>query len=239
MRAVWMILGGLVALIAVIGLGGGFIIATTILFATTATAFGRRAIAADLGIGFVLAFVIYIAFAKLLSLSLPLVRWSGCSDSSTFALQGLTAWKLCIAGPGHAGRDPALQPALRADRCAARHRCRRAAGDRPRADGRAAVARDLQARPRRIADHVRGHLLRRHVWRIDHRDPDQHARRERVDGTALEGNLMAKADAAVRRWQPPPSARSSPAPSQRLGWRFSRRGSWISPCSSVRKITSR
>ncbi len=71
MRAVWMILGGIVALIAVIGLGGGFIIATTILFATTATAFGRRAIAADLGIGFVLATVIYIAFAKLLALSLP------------------------------------------------------------------------------------------------------------------------------------------------------------------------
>jgi putative tricarboxylic transport membrane protein len=71
MRAVWMILGGLVALIAVIGLGGGFIIATTILFATTSTAFGRRAIAVDGLIGFVLAFVIYIAFAKLLSLSLP------------------------------------------------------------------------------------------------------------------------------------------------------------------------
>jgi putative tricarboxylic transport membrane protein len=71
MRAVLMILGGIVALIAVIGLGGGFIVATTILFATTATAFGRRAIAADLAIGFVLSAVIYIAFAKLLSLSLP------------------------------------------------------------------------------------------------------------------------------------------------------------------------
>jgi putative tricarboxylic transport membrane protein len=71
MRAVWMILGGLAALIAVIGLGGGFIIATTILFAATATAFGRRAIHIDLAIGFVLATVIYLAFGKLLTLSLP------------------------------------------------------------------------------------------------------------------------------------------------------------------------
>jgi putative tricarboxylic transport membrane protein len=71
MRAVWMILGGLATLIAVIGLGGGFIIATTILFAATATAFGRRAIHIDLAIGFVLATVIYLAFGKLLTLSLP------------------------------------------------------------------------------------------------------------------------------------------------------------------------
>ncbi len=71
MRAVWMILGGLAALIAIIGLGGGFIIATTILFAATATAFGRRAIHIDLAIGFVLATIIYLAFGKLLTLSLP------------------------------------------------------------------------------------------------------------------------------------------------------------------------
>jgi putative tricarboxylic transport membrane protein len=71
LRAVWMILGGIVALIAIIGLGGGFIVATAILFATTATAFGRRAIMVDLLIGFVLATVIYFAFAKLLALSLP------------------------------------------------------------------------------------------------------------------------------------------------------------------------
>lgn len=71
MRAVWMILGGIAALIAVIGLGGGFIVATALLFATTSTAFGRRAILVDLLIGFVLATVIYLAFAKLLALSLP------------------------------------------------------------------------------------------------------------------------------------------------------------------------
>lgn len=71
MRAPLMILGGLVALIVIIGLGGGFIIATMVLFATTATAFGRRAILIDALIGLVLATVIYLTFTKLLSLSLP------------------------------------------------------------------------------------------------------------------------------------------------------------------------
>lgn len=71
MGAVWLILGGIAALIVVIGIGGGFIIATTLLFAATATAFGRRAIHIDLAIGFVLATAIYLAFGKLLTLSLP------------------------------------------------------------------------------------------------------------------------------------------------------------------------
>ncbi len=70
-RAVWLILGGLGLLIAIIGLGGGFILATTALFVTTATAFGRRAILTDLAIGFVLATLIYLAFSRLLTLSLP------------------------------------------------------------------------------------------------------------------------------------------------------------------------
>jgi len=70
-KAVWLILGGLGLLIAIIGLGGGFIPATTALFATTATAFGRRAILTDLAIGFVLTTLIYLAFSRLLTLSLP------------------------------------------------------------------------------------------------------------------------------------------------------------------------
>ncbi|MDP1585517.1 MAG: tripartite tricarboxylate transporter TctB family protein [Bradyrhizobium sp.] len=70
-KAVWLILGGLALLIAIIGLGGGFILATTALFVTTATAFGRRAVLADLGIGLVLTTLIYIAFNRLLTLSLP------------------------------------------------------------------------------------------------------------------------------------------------------------------------
>jgi putative tricarboxylic transport membrane protein len=70
-RPVLLILAGLALMITVIGVGGGFIPAMTLLFAATATAFGRRAIAADLIIGFVIATVIYFAFSKLLTLSLP------------------------------------------------------------------------------------------------------------------------------------------------------------------------
>ena len=70
-KAILLILGGLAALIALIGLGGGFIPATTVLFAATATAFGRRAIVTDLVIGFVLALIVFLIFDKLLTLSLP------------------------------------------------------------------------------------------------------------------------------------------------------------------------
>lgn len=70
-RAVWLILGGLAALIAIIGVGGGFILAATALFVATSAAFGRRALLTDLGIALVLTTLIYIAFSKLLTLSLP------------------------------------------------------------------------------------------------------------------------------------------------------------------------
>jgi putative tricarboxylic transport membrane protein len=70
-KAILLILGGLAALIALIGLGGGFIPATAILFATTSAAFGRRAFLTDLLIGAVLALVVYLMFDKLLTLSLP------------------------------------------------------------------------------------------------------------------------------------------------------------------------
>ncbi len=70
-KAILLILGGFVALIALIGLGGGFIPATTILFAATAAAFGRRAILTDLAIGFVLSIVVFLIFDKLLTLNLP------------------------------------------------------------------------------------------------------------------------------------------------------------------------
>lgn len=70
-KAIVQILGGLAILIAIIGVGGGFIVATTILFAMTALAFGRRAFLTDLAIGFVLAFAIFLIFDKVLTLSLP------------------------------------------------------------------------------------------------------------------------------------------------------------------------
>jgi putative tricarboxylic transport membrane protein len=71
-RAILLILGGLVALMVLIGIGGGFIIGTAILFAATARAFGRTAFFTDLAIRFVLGVVTYLLFAKLLSLSLPM-----------------------------------------------------------------------------------------------------------------------------------------------------------------------
>jgi putative tricarboxylic transport membrane protein len=70
--AIQRIIGGLAALIAVIGFGGGFIIATALLFAMTAAAFGRRAFFVDLGIGLGLSLVAYLLFSKLLTLSLPM-----------------------------------------------------------------------------------------------------------------------------------------------------------------------
>ena len=70
-KAILLILGGLAAVIVLMRLGGGFIPGITILFAATAAAFGRRAFMIDLGIGFVLALVVYVLFVKLLTLSLP------------------------------------------------------------------------------------------------------------------------------------------------------------------------
>jgi len=70
-KAVWLILAGLTLLIAIIGPGGGFTPATSALFVATSAAFGRRAILADLAIGFVMTTLIYLAFDRLLTLSLP------------------------------------------------------------------------------------------------------------------------------------------------------------------------
>jgi putative tricarboxylic transport membrane protein len=71
-RAIILILGGLAVLIALIGFGGGFILATAILFAATSAAFGRRAFFVDLLIGLALGVVIFLLFDKLLTLSLPM-----------------------------------------------------------------------------------------------------------------------------------------------------------------------
>jgi putative tricarboxylic transport membrane protein len=69
--ALALILGGLAALIALIAFGGGFILATAVLFAAVSTAFGRRAILTDLLIGLGLGLAAYLLFAKLLALTLP------------------------------------------------------------------------------------------------------------------------------------------------------------------------
>jgi putative tricarboxylic transport membrane protein len=61
-------LGGLVGSISI---GGGFIMGSTLLFALTARAFGRRAFLADLLIGVILALLIFLLFHGLLTLALP------------------------------------------------------------------------------------------------------------------------------------------------------------------------
>ena len=66
----WITLG-LIGLLLCIGLGAGFVPATTLLFALTARAFGRRALLADAGIGFALGVAIYLLFDKVLTLGLP------------------------------------------------------------------------------------------------------------------------------------------------------------------------
>lgn len=68
---VFMILGGMAALIVLIRFGGGFIPATAILFAMTSAAFGRRAFLADFLIGLTLGTIVFLLFDKVLTLSLP------------------------------------------------------------------------------------------------------------------------------------------------------------------------
>jgi len=70
-KPIILILGGLACLITLVAIGGGFMIGTAILFATTSAAFGRRAFLVDFLIGAVIAVFVYVLFAKLLTLSLP------------------------------------------------------------------------------------------------------------------------------------------------------------------------
>jgi putative tricarboxylic transport membrane protein len=69
--AIVVIAAALAAMIALMTLGGGFILACTVLFAGTAWAFGRRAPAADVAIGFALALLVYAVFTRALTLALP------------------------------------------------------------------------------------------------------------------------------------------------------------------------
>ncbi len=62
----------LAGLIGAIWAGFGFILGSTLLFAFTARAFGRRALIVDLLFGAVLSTAIFLLFNKLLQLALPL-----------------------------------------------------------------------------------------------------------------------------------------------------------------------
>ena len=65
------VLGGLVGLIAILQLGGGFVVASTWLFAATARGFGAPFSAKSIGLGLVLAALVYLFFTLALSLALP------------------------------------------------------------------------------------------------------------------------------------------------------------------------
>lgn len=66
---IW-IIGGLAAQLALLGVAG-FILATGVLFAATARAFGKRNLLLTFPIGLVFSLLIYLIFAGLLDLSLP------------------------------------------------------------------------------------------------------------------------------------------------------------------------
>ncbi|MBW9061596.1 tripartite tricarboxylate transporter TctB family protein [Agrobacterium pusense] len=59
-------------LIASIWAGGGFILGSTLLFAFTARAFGRKALIADICLGATLGVAVFLLFNKLLTLALPM-----------------------------------------------------------------------------------------------------------------------------------------------------------------------
>lgn len=65
------VLGGLIGMIVVLQLGGGFVAGSTWLFAATARAFGQPMRLKSLGIGFALAAAVFAFFTQALSLSLP------------------------------------------------------------------------------------------------------------------------------------------------------------------------
>ena len=65
------VLGGLVGMMVILEVGGGFVLGSTCLFAATATAFGQPLRVKSPLIGLVLAFAVYAFFTKALSLSLP------------------------------------------------------------------------------------------------------------------------------------------------------------------------
>jgi putative tricarboxylic transport membrane protein len=65
------VLGGLVGMIAILQVGGGFVVGSTWLFAATARAFGQPLRFKSPAIGFALAAMVFAFFTQALSLSLP------------------------------------------------------------------------------------------------------------------------------------------------------------------------
>lgn len=71
-KAVGWVSLGLFSLIGALWFHLGFVLGSTLLFCFTARAFGRRALLADIALGFVIATGIFLLFNKLLTLALPM-----------------------------------------------------------------------------------------------------------------------------------------------------------------------
>ncbi|SMO98434.1 tripartite tricarboxylate transporter TctB family protein [Paracoccus laeviglucosivorans] len=71
-KAVLWVSLGLLSLIAALWFDLGFVLGSTLLFCFTARAFGRKALLADIVLGFVIATGIFLLFNKVLTLGLPM-----------------------------------------------------------------------------------------------------------------------------------------------------------------------
>ena len=179
----------------------GFVPASAVLFAVAARLLGSRRALRDIVIG--------VADRRAaLSASSRTVSASTCRSIRSRA--GLRA-----DGPAAPRLRVALTPVqslVGARRRDARHRGRRAARHRSGADRRAAAAGHLQSRSNGRAHHVRRHLLRRDVRRIDDLDSAEHAGRERHDGHRHRRTSDgARRAVPARRSRRRRSDRSSPA----------------------------
>ncbi len=175
------IVGGLVLQMLLLK-PAGFAIATGLLFAFTARGFGKRA-----------AVVHRAARHRRLAGDLADLRRppqplaARRAARAPLSLRTRHHGHLRAPRPRPRRRAAADEPALRPDRRHPRHRRRRAPRHRPGADRGAAAAGHLPVRPDGEPDHVRRHLLRRHVRRLDDLDPAQHPRRERLDRHRARG----------------------------------------------------
>ena len=156
----------------------GFVVAGTVLFACVARGFGSRRIARDLAHRrWCSSLGIYLFFVKLLNVEPA----RGLARAAPRRRGHLTMEALQRADRRLRRRAAADEPAVGPHRRHARHLRRRAARRRPGAHRGDAAAADRQARPDRRAHHVRRHLLRRDVRRLDHHHPAQHAGRIGLD----------------------------------------------------------